>query len=242
MDNSEAFLDCMDKWNKKSKLQGQGLYGQVFNVPVVSCLKNIPKNVKRVAIKIEPIKDYIDEFETPIRVKESIIISKKAAKLKIGPDFYDGFITFDKEGNAIIVKIIEYIQGHTWGNMKWKSDIQKQKAVQDLRDKINFMNSSGILHYDLHTENVMIRNTGEILIIDYDRAYQTKYAENSQISRFDTHIPNPWDTIQAASMNGVEYIYKKLLEEGSIQLSDTKAKAKANTNKKTKTRRNRKRI
>ena len=104
------------------------------------------------------------------------------------------------------------------------------------------MNSSGILHYDLHTENVMIRNTGEILIIDYDRAYQTKYAENSQISRFDTHIPNPWDTIQAASMNGVEYIYKKLLEEGSIQLSDTKAKAKANTNKKTKTRRNRKRI
>jgi predicted Ser/Thr protein kinase len=161
-------------------------------------------------------------------VKEVEKIAKKAAKLKIGPELYDLFVTENEEQQVVIVKIFELINGKTWSATEWKSLAAKQKSVKHLEEIIHTMNKAGIIHHDLHSDNVMIHKSGKLYIIDYDRASIVDTEEKGRLSAFNNTIPNEWAMTGAMSDNGLFYIYTKLVEEGTIRFSPIQNKTRKN--------------
>lgn len=228
--SSREFETCLKKAGKNMKVLGEGMYGKVYNVHSDSCIKNIPPDVIHVGIKVENIKRDYDRDQLPERVKEVIEIAKKAASLGIGPALYDAFIT--KSNDVIkIVKVFEIIDGKPWADTVWSDDKKKHESVELLQEAIHIMNEAGIIHHDLHSGNVMVDTEGKVYIIDYDRARFVSNEESSQLADFNNTIIPPWEPKGAASSAGVKYVYKKLVEEGTIKLTNKK-KRKTHKNKK----------
>jgi len=222
VESAAKFAQCLDTVKERMKAVGSGAFGTMYDVPVAACMKNIPHGVKHVGVKIEKISGIFEFHQTPQRVKEVAKIAKKAAKLKIGPEFYDMFVTENEHQQVVIVKIFELINGKTWENTEWSSPEKKHKAAERLQEAIHTMNKAGILHHDLHPGNVMIHKSGKVYIIDYDRATIADNAEEDSLPYFNDSIPYFWSMKGALSDNGILYIYTKLVEEGTIVLNDTK--------------------
>ena len=222
VESAANFAQCLNTVKERMTAVGSGAFGTMYDVPVAACMKNLPRGVKHVGIKIEKISGIFESHQTPQRVKEVAKIAKKAAKLKIGPEFYDMFVTENEHHQAVIIKIFELINGKTWENTEWSSPEKKHKAAERLKEAIHTMNKAGILHHDLHPGNVMIHKSGKVYIIDYDRATIADNAELNTLPYFNDSIPYEWSMKGAMSDNGILYIYTKLVEEGTILLNDTK--------------------
>ena len=157
---------------------GKGAFGTVYKVPVKPCMKNIPADVKVVAVKLEMMDN--SKFYKPRQLKTVVDISRKAHEIGIGPALYDVFIL--KGPNFFsLVKVYEHIEGREWGNFTSKKEMND--ALTQLKEHIHTMNRAGIIHHDLHVGNVMISND-KVYIVDFDRAnYETEEEEN--IYRFE---------------------------------------------------------
>lgn len=214
-----TFANCLDEVKKNSKVLGQGFYGRVLNVPTAKCFDQIPADVKHFGLKIEMMKWDFDRNQVPEQIKMGTDIAKKAGKLGIGPDFYDVFITTDTQGSVVIIKAFEIIDGESWMKKDWKEK-EREAALVKLDKTIGIMNKAGIIHHDLHPGNVMVAKTGEIYIIDYDLAKFAAAEEHSQLSAFND-TSRPWEPTGVASDKGVLYVYKSLIEEGTIKLPTT---------------------
>lgn len=211
------FMECMSKFYKASKIIGKGAYGTMFNTPRPDCIPKIPKDMKHVAIKVETLYDYYDQYQSPAAVSHAYEITKKAASLGIAPDIYDCFISVNENGIPVIIKVYELIHGTAWAEMEWKSDAQKRRAIADLESKIIKMNKNGIIHHDLHTGNVMVSKSNEVFIVDFDRARLVKEEELSEMSSFNER--RPWPSVPTHKLlmpEVLEFVYKTLLEEGSV--------------------------
>jgi len=226
----DEFAGCVQK--VKSQAVGEGGYGKVTKVPVSPCFENVPKSVKQVALKIEELKDYYDMYQSPEIVHRSLQIAKKAADLGIGPKIYDVFISRAQNGLPLIVKVGEFIDGTTWEKTQWKSDANKKKAVQKLKESIETLNKAGIIHHDLHPGNVMVTKSGRVYIIDYDRANFSKTEEANSIRMFNNSYNSQWEPVGVASEKGAKFVYKQLLDEGAI-LKPFAPAPSPTTNKKT---------
>lgn len=215
------FADCLEKVVKKGKILGEGYYGKVYDVRSNACIKNIPKGLKHVGIKIEQLKKQYNSNQRPERLLEVIEIATKAGKLGIGPHLYDAFITHDSIGNVQIVKVFEIINGNSWEHTVWKSEEKKHAAALRLSDAILKMNEAGIIHHDLHAGNVMVDKNGKVYIIDYDRAKFVKNEEKQFLADFNATFPSDWEPTGAASPAGVRFIYDSLVSEGAIKTGAT---------------------
>jgi len=218
MESPDEFEECMVKIKKNAVQLGKGAFGAVYNVPVNTCLKHIPKKVKHVGVKIEALKSDYNPSQTPKRLQEVVEIAKKAGELGIGPKFYDCFVTI-KDGAVKIIKSFEIINGKSWENTEWKSAEEKASAVDKLNDAIHKMNEAGIIHHDLHSGNVMVDTKGKIYIIDYDMAKFAENEEGNTIYEFNNTKNNPWTPPGALSDKGLKYIYNKLIEDGTIKVA-----------------------
>jgi len=213
----EAFMECMAKFYKTSKIIGKGAFGTMFDSPRPDCIPNIPKDVKHVAVKVEILSDYYDYYQSPAAVASAYTITKKAASLGVAPNIYDCFISVNENGMPVIIKVYELINGTAWANMEWKSEAQKNRAIADLEKKIIKMNKNGIIHHDLHTENVMVSKSNEVFIVDFDRARLVKEEELVEMPAFNER--RPWSSSPSHKLLGpdvLEFVYKTLLEEGSV--------------------------
>ena len=232
-EDPRRFAECItsDKLLSKSKVVGKGVFGTMWDVPVASCMRDIPRGVKHVAIKVEKVlSDQV--HQAPERLQEVAMIAKKAATLKIGPKLYDVFVTKNHENQYIIVKVMELIQGTSWANTEWKSPAVKKKALQQLSDAIELMNKQGIIHHDLHDGNVMVAKSGKVYIVDYDRANVTSREEVSQLYQFNTSVRRPWDLNDMITEKRLLFIFDRLVKEGSI-VTETATATETPTNKKT---------
>jgi hypothetical protein len=179
-------------------------------------MKNIPSDVKVVAVKLEQMDN--SKFYRPNQLKTVVDITKKAHELGIGPALYDTFIL--KGPNFFtLVKVYEYIDGTPWGD--FKSAKEMNHAVAQLKDHIHVMNKGGIIHHDLHTGNVMIsKKNGNVYIIDYDRAnfYETEEEEN--IYRFEQ---NEYDDFSVEQMRlKTIYVFNMLVKKKIIKTGTRK--------------------
>jgi serine/threonine protein kinase len=223
---NDDITDCMRKAATNSKVLGQGFYGRVLNVQSGPCFKTIPVDVKHFGLKIENLKPDWDPNQVPKRLREVTEIAKEAGELGIGPAFYDVFVTTDKLGSVQIIKAFEVIDGTSWRDTKWASSKQKEKAVEQLDKAIHVMNKAGIIHHDLHQGNVMVSKKGKVYIIDYDLARRTDNEETERISMFANNHTDPWEPPGVASRKGCLYLFKRLIDEGSIKLTATKSSSR----------------
>jgi len=246
----ENSSECITKLRAHSTEIGKGAFGTVYKVKHLSgdpCLKNVPKSVKYVAMKMETVNTSFDGYQTPERLKIVQKIMLRAGKLGIGPTLYDMFVTLDNStGNIFIVKVMEVIEGVSWSKKIWKTDSEKKKAVHLLQKLIQTMNEGGIIHHDLHVGNVLVSKSGDISIIDFDRATLSAREENLRLYAFNDTIPAAWLPIGVLSRNTSKYVMDMLIQEGSIVLPFVKAvvqdQANSNDNqgpKNQKTRKNR---
>jgi predicted Ser/Thr protein kinase len=233
MEDPVSFKACVENVKEKTKVLGQGYYGKVFNVPANPCIKHLPKGVKHIGVKVESLKPDVDENQTPDRLKEVTMIAKKAGMLQIGPKMYDSFVTVGDDGLVQIIKVFEIIDGTSWMNTEWKSEKAKKNALEKVTKLIHQMNKAGIIHHDLHSGNVMISKTGRVYIIDFDLAKLVENEESDRLSSF-TGL-NSWGPKGVLSDKGIQYIYTKLIENGSIKVNNS-----AKTLRATKSKRNNK--
>jgi len=243
MEDPTTVSTCMKKLEKTSKLLGQGVYGKVFNVPVASvptgtCFKHIPSGVKHIGVKVELMKNDYEPNQTPTRLQEVTKIAKRMGDLNIGPKLYDAFVTTDADGVLVIIKVFEVIDGKQWGDTTWETPKAKAAAIAKLESMIKKMNKLGVIHHDIHPGNVMVSTSGDIYIIDFDMAANVENEETRALGYFN-ESRNIWKPKGAASDEGVNYIFDKLVEEGSIVL-ETNAKATTNHTTKAKSKNKRK--
>jgi predicted Ser/Thr protein kinase len=208
IEEDDKIKDCIDSIEKKSKVHGKGVHGIVYDVRKPFCLKNIPKNIKKVAVKIESINPSYLKIND---LKNSIEISKYAAKINIAPKLYDVFVIFNKEKNIKIVKIYEFIEGVTFREKKWKSSLDKKNILKELEKKIQKMNEAGIIHKDLHSGNILITKDNKIYLIDFDRAKYTKNAEKHMI-QFINYNNTSYNNNSDIPKKLVDYVYHHLIE------------------------------
>jgi predicted Ser/Thr protein kinase len=228
VEDAAVFEACGKRLLTNSKVLGEGYYGKVYNAPAnASCFKKVPKGMKRVGVKVEKLKSEYDKNQTPERLVEVVKIAQMAAKLEIGPALYDAFVVIDAGGTKI-VKVFEIIDGTSWQDIRWTNPKAKADAIAQLDKHIHTMNKAGIIHHDLHSGNVMVGKNGRIYIIDYDLARRASMNEAGEIGSFSGQ--KAWEPKGIASSEGVRYVYKKLVEEGSIDLGLT---AKSDSRRKT---------
>ena len=226
------FEKCFARIRKaaNAKVLGEGAFGKFINVSVDPCIKGLPKGLKRVGIKMEYLKHDYNPSQTPVGVSNAVKIAKKAAKLGVGPQLYDVFVAKDEKDRIMIVKVSEIIHGKTWADTEWETPEKKHEASKQLHAHIHKMNEAGIIHHDLHSGNVMVDVSGRVYIIDYDLAKFSQEEEVGVMPNFNDTYNSPWEPKGVASDDGVEYVYNKLIEEGSIKLTAAKPKNKTRKN------------
>jgi len=212
VESSAEFNECIHKIKKEQI--GDGFFGTVYKVPVKSCIKNIPKGVTTVAVKYETI-NLSNYNHTPEKLQETISITKKVAELKIGPQLYDVFVV--KVGETyVLIKIYEYVEGTTWNKHVFKSKKNYNKAISTLEQYIRTINKNGILHKDLHNENVMITADERIYIIDFDLASYVSNFDRNNIIYFYKNRTNQINYIEICTT----YVYNELVKQKIIKISN----------------------
>jgi thiamine kinase-like enzyme len=155
-------------------------------------------------------------------------IAKRMGELNIGPKLYDVFVTTDADDIVVIIKVFEVIDGKQWADTIWETPKAKAAAIDKLDSMIKKMNKMGVIHHDIHPGNVMVSTSGAIYIIDFDMAANVENEETRALGYFN-ESRNIWKPKGAASVEGVDYIFDKLIEEGSIVLDKPKSNTKTNT-------------
>jgi predicted Ser/Thr protein kinase len=211
-------IETKDYYNCEKQLTmttiGKGAFGTVYKVPVKPCMKNIPAEVKVVAVKMEKI-DY-SNFYKPSQLKTVVDITKKAHEIGIGPALYDVFIL--KGPNFFsLIKVYEYIEGREWGEFTSKKEMNH--ALTQLKEHIHTMNKAGIIHHDLHAGNVMISN-GKVYIVDFDRANYYETEEEANIYRFQQNEYDDFsmDHIRSKTI----YVFNMLVKKKIIKTGTRK--------------------
>jgi len=191
---------------------GNGMFGTVYKVPVKPCMKNIPSDVKIVAVKIERI-DFSQIYK-PNHLKTFIDIAHKAHEIGIGPALYDVFI-FKTPNFFILVKVFEYIEGQQWGLFESKKE--ENHAIVQLKHHIHEMNKAGIIHHDLHRGNVMVSN-GRVYIIDFDHANYYDTEEENYINNFQQDTDYSLDHIRSKTI----FVFNMLVKQKIIKTGTRK--------------------
>lgn len=180
--------NCLNIYDKSGnlytfgKLVGSGKNGDVLlackhkkekEIECKNCCKYVGKFIKLEHqpnyytrhIDIDINKQYLDKI---LSIKKEVEIQKMAYKYGFAPDIQDeamceNYYIFIMDLLTSFVTWKEYKKT----NSKENIEIMKKKIVKRIKE----LNSIGIEHFDLHSDNIIIRNkVPEIMFIDYGLA------------------------------------------------------------------------
>ena len=146
---------------KNNKI-GDGLFSDVY--------KNGDKIIKIIK------QNYIESPELIEEVNSSIAINKINDSNKYFPKFYRVFLSKHKEEILLCLEY-EYIPGQLLSkflkdqNIKYKG---LDKIIKNIISANNFLNKSGIVRSDNHSNNIIIQDNYDIKYIDLGRTYLDK--------------------------------------------------------------------
>ena len=140
---------------------GSGEYGKIFKIDETRCVKFIA-----ISEQLNNLR-YID-------YRNEIEISKVAGDHGISPKIYDSYVCVNnKDSSCYGVIYMEYIKGLTLSDFLYKYYSKENVLIirRLLEEKINKLHNLGILHSDLHSDNVMVvmdgSNIKDVVIIDF---------------------------------------------------------------------------
>jgi tRNA A-37 threonylcarbamoyl transferase component Bud32 len=152
---------CFKDYNKIDTL-GQGAFGITYLVEKDD-KKYALKEQKITIVEWKPSKE--DQL---ILIKNEILISQKMGELGIGPKIYDYYTCVEKSVLQVYI-LMEYMDGGTLKEWALKNNFTKQHK-KEILEKIENIHKEGVIHYDLHLENVLVKeNNGkpEFYISDF---------------------------------------------------------------------------
>ena len=169
---------------KKSTELGSGAYGTVHKSHIPPCvsLKHIPDS-EWIAIKMESVGNYFSPDQTPEMLRKHVTIIEEVGRVGLTPMLYDVFICMTPDGKQTIVKVMEYVEGERLANWLEKASVANQKKVKEiLLSKVEALAAMGIIHRDLHANNIMVSFTKrgvvkDVVIIDFDLAQRATNLE-----------------------------------------------------------------
>lgn len=140
---------------------GSGEYGKIFKIDENRCVKFIM------------ISEQLNNLRY-INYRDEIEISKIAGDHGISPKIFDSYVCVNnKDSSCYGVIYMEYVKGLTLSDFLYKYYSRENILIirRILEEKINKLHNLGILHSDLHSDNVMIvmdgSNIKDVVIIDF---------------------------------------------------------------------------
>ena len=127
-------------------------------------------------------------------VKNEMIISKHMSDIGIGPHIYDMALT-DKQGIIIMDKfdgkLIELMEMYYYDRTIYMTEILKKVETM-----MNKMHDYGIIHNDIKSCNIMYKNNGEIVLMDWGKSV---YSTSEELRNYDR-----------AELNAIRDLYNKI--------------------------------
>lgn len=128
---------------------GSGAFGSVYLVE---------KNGKKYAIKSIDIhfnNIYVSLNDNMKTIKNEIEITKKMGDMKIGPKLYDSYICQPDMNRISVLIVMEWMTEGSLGNWLHNNKLIKSQENSILK-KVEKMHELGIVHADLHQENILV--------------------------------------------------------------------------------------
>ncbi len=183
--NENELIKCLKNPDDAQKLKyiGSGEYGSIYQLDEKRCIKFI--NVTHTLNNLKYV-DFLKE----------ITMSTIAGSIGVAPKIYDTYVCVnDEDSSCYGIIYMEYIQGMTLTNYLYKihSKETKNKLRKLLEEKIIKLHNAGIMHNDLHSDNVMVivddnGQLKDIKMIDFGFAQYIKdyvYLRNHQRLNYD---------------------------------------------------------
>lgn len=168
---------------KKLKYIGSGEYGSIYKLDDKTCIKFI--NITHTLNNLKYV-DFLKEVN----------MSTIAGSIGVAPKIYDTYVCInDEDSTCYGIIYMEFIQGITLTNYLDKIHTQnnKNKLRKLLEEKIIKLHNAGIMHNDLHSDNVMVildsnDQLKDIKMIDFGFSQYIKdyvYLRNHQRLNYD---------------------------------------------------------
>lgn len=149
---------------------GSGSFGSVYLVE---------KNGKKYAIKAIDIhfnNIYISLNDNMKTIKNEIEITKKMGDMNIGPKLYDSYVCQPDMNRISVFIVMEWMTEGSLGNWLQNNKLTKSQENSILK-KVEKMHELGIVHADLHQENILVtknKSKVEFYIGDFGLSKTTK--------------------------------------------------------------------
>jgi serine/threonine protein kinase len=115
----------------------------------------------------------------PEFVKRFINGARNAARLK-HPNIIPVFDVGDEQGRYYIA--MEYLQGETLGERIEKhgpfSEREIEEVIRPIADALDYAHMSGIIHRDIKSPNIFMKDGGGAVLMDFDIAKATDLTQN----------------------------------------------------------------
>jgi hypothetical protein len=180
INNEGDLIKCLKNPDdyKKLKYISSGEYGSVYKLNDNICIKFV--NITHTLNNLKYI-NFLNEIE----------MSKRAGEINVGPKIHDTYVCVnDEDSSCYGIIYMEYVNGMTLNDYlhTFKRNNQKEHVRKLLENKIFKLNNIGIMHNDLHADNVILlldedNNVTDLRIIDYGFAQYIKdyvYFRNHQ--------------------------------------------------------------
>ena len=183
--NENELVKCLKNPDDAQKLKyiGSGEYGSIYKLDDKTCIKFI--NITQTLNNLKYV-DFLKEVN----------MSTIAGSIGVAPKIYDTYVCInDEDSTCYGIIYMEFIQGITLTNYldKIHSQNNKNKLRKLLEEKIIKLHTAGIMHNDLHSDNVMVildsnDQLKDIKMIDFGFSQYIKdyvYLRNHQRLNYD---------------------------------------------------------
>ncbi len=171
INNENELVKCLKDPSNLEKLKyiSSGEYGSIYKLDEKRCIKFI--NITNTISNLKYV-DFLKELK----------MSQIAGSINVGPKIYDSYVCInDADSTCYGIIYMEFIQGTTLSQYlyKYHSKDKKIKLRKMLEEKIVKLHNAGIMHNDLHSDNIMVildnnEELKDVKIIDFGFAQYIK--------------------------------------------------------------------
>ena len=204
---------------------GSGAFGNAFKITTKDKKTYAIKVIDFSKLETEDVQFYIQDLSIK-NIEKEASIAKKMGELNIGPKIHDVYYCIS---NGIIKYyfVMDYMNQGTLNGYTEKNKITKlpNEHIKQIMNKIHKMHKHGIIHDDLHMNNILVNKKNgkiEFYIADFGLSKSLKQKNKNEVNReadvvekYITHGDVNFD-IKNDKNKKIEYIAKYILSHYTI--------------------------